>query len=165
MQKCKNSYFPAAELWPKSMQVTSQYDGFTEWACSIDIDCCHLENILSVWSKVLNYGATCCFWFVSLHFFVSTTGCIIPHNIASNGPILLDTRHLSPPERYFTGLHKHAFQWLWSSWGDWACNGCWLHWLLLVWLCITNWRIYYKLWKYSSLNIGDYKAKECILIY
>ena len=36
------------------LQFTSQSDGFTEWASSIDIDCCHLENMLSVSSKAFD---------------------------------------------------------------------------------------------------------------
>jgi len=34
-------------------------DGFSEWASSIGVHCCHLESILSVWSKTIN-DASCC---------------------------------------------------------------------------------------------------------
>ena len=40
------------------LQYTSQCDGFTKWASSIDVDCCHLESILSVWSKAINDGTS-----------------------------------------------------------------------------------------------------------
>ena len=107
-------------LWQSTF--TSQCDGFTEWASSIDIDCCHLESILSVWSKTINDVTCCHYWLVPLYILVSTMGYIIPYNIASNWPVLLDTRYLSPAEGYFSGLYKHGLQWLWSSWGDWVCN-------------------------------------------
>ena len=96
-----HSLYPRACLW-----FTSECDGFTKWSSSIDVDCCHLESILSVWSKPLNSCAMCCFCLVPLHISVSTTGCVVPHNIASNGPILLDARHLPPSEEYFSGFYK-----------------------------------------------------------
>ena len=89
---------------------TSQRDGFTEWTSSIDIDCCHLENILSVWSKTINDVTCGHYQLVLLYIPASTTGCMVPYNVASNWPILLDTRQLSPHEGYFSGLYKHALQ-------------------------------------------------------
>ena len=71
------------------------------WPCPIEVDSCHLEDILSVWSKVINVAISC-FCLVLLHISVSTTGCTIPHNIASNGSILLDARHFLPSEEYFS---------------------------------------------------------------
>ena len=101
---------------------TSQRDGFTEWTSSIDVDCCHLETILSVWSKTISDVTCGHYWLVLLYIPASTTGCMVPYNVASNWPILLDTRQLPPHEEYFSGLYKHALQWLWSSWGDWVSN-------------------------------------------
>ena len=130
-------------------RFTSQCDWFTEWSSTIPIDCCHLEGILSVWSKTIDSTTCCCYWPIPLHISVGTTSCIIPHNIAGNGPILLDTRYFSPPEGYFSGLYKRGLQWLWSSWGNWVyrsadlptyqpksvhsssytcCEGCYIHW-------------------------------------
>ena len=58
-----------ALMCPKAcLPFTSQCGGFTEWGGFINIDCCHLESILSVWSMI-----------------VSTTGCIIlPHSVDSS---------------------------------------------------------------------------------
>ena len=106
-------------------KFTSQCDWFTEWPSSVPIDCCHLEGILSVWSKTIN-SATCChYWLIPLHMSVSTASCIIPHNVAGNGPILLNTSYLSPPEGHFSGLYNHGLQRLWSSWGNWVYKECW----------------------------------------
>ena len=108
-------------MHPKvGLSFTSQCDGFTECASSIDIDCCHLEKILSVWSKVANDTVHCPYWLVLLDIFASTLGWKIPHSITSNWPILLNARHLSPAEKHL----KHALQWLWNSWGDWVGMWC-----------------------------------------
>ena len=39
--------------------LASEYDGFSKWTSSIDIDCGHLESIFSVWNETTDIG-TCC---------------------------------------------------------------------------------------------------------
>ena len=114
----------SAELLINSC-ITPECDSFTEWTSSIDIDCRHLESILYVWCKVIDDVTCCHYWLVQLYFSVSTTGCIILHNIANDWPILLSTRQLPPPKEYFSGSYKCCLQWLWSSWRDWVYKGCW----------------------------------------
>jgi len=122
----KRNIIWSATVQLASISLTSQCDGFTEWSSSIGVHCCHLESILSVWSKTINDASWCQYWLGLLHISVRTTGCIIPHNIASDWSILLITRHFSPAEGHLSGLYKCDI--LWSSWGGWVCK------IVLMWL-------------------------------